>query len=162
MFDRNPFSWTEESKYILKTTRISVGEENATNTLIPSKINFPNSESPLNTTKTVQVAVPTDASEPTNQIVLYEFYWRSPSDNIVVSIKAPANHLRHTLYIRKEKAPSTDTFDWKKIIEDDDWVQANDIKVIVPGNIYKTENPVDVYIGLMIDSGMMYFIINVS
>lgn len=97
--------------------------------------------------------MPEDPTEPTNQIILYEFYWRSPTDNPIVSIKAPITHLRHTLYVRNEQAPTKETYDWKKLIENEDWSETYEIKVILPGTLYKISDPINVYIGIFIDSG---------
>ncbi|XP_076076045.1 uncharacterized protein LOC143046870 [Mytilus galloprovincialis] len=58
LYDHTPFSWDEESKFISsKTVTVSVGEGNITNSAIPSKIKFKNTDL-VPTRKTINIAIP--------------------------------------------------------------------------------------------------------
>jgi hypothetical protein len=103
LYDHTPFSWDEESQFISsKTVTITVGDDNETNTVIPSKIKLKNSGQTM-TTKPVQLSIPTDETKQTSQMPMYKLFWKNQFDNMVVSIFKAVDDLKHIVYLRKDK-----------------------------------------------------------
>jgi hypothetical protein len=103
LYDHTPFSWDEESQFISsKTVTITVGDDNETNTVIPSKIKLKNSGQTM-TTKSVQLSIPTDETKQTSQMPMYKLFWKNKFDNMVVSIFKAVDDLNHIVYLRKDK-----------------------------------------------------------
>lgn len=150
MYDHTPFSWDEESQFISsKTVTITVGDDNATNTVIPSKIKLKNSGQPM-TTKSVQVSIPTDETEQTSQMLMYKMFWKNPFDNMVVSVFNAVDQLSHIVYLRKDKEPTAEEYDWQKTVRSSDWASDNEIKFFVSGGLYQRSSLV--YVGILVSS----------
>ncbi|XP_071131885.1 uncharacterized protein [Mytilus edulis] len=148
LYDHTPFSWDEESKFISsKTVTVSVGEGNVTNSAIPSKIKLKNTDL-VPTRKTINIAIPVDKNETTSQMLAYKMYWKTPADNLIISINNAMDHLNHTIYIRKKEPPTEDEYDWKKNTESSDWLTTSEIKVVVDRGLYTV--PTNVYIGVLV------------
>lgn len=148
MYDHTPFSWDEESKFISsKTVTISVGNDNETHTVIPSKITLKNSAQTM-TAKSVQLAIPVNTNEETSQMVIYQMYWKNPLDNMILGIFNAVYHLNHIVYVRRNKEPTEDDYDWRKTATTDDWISSNAIKFIISGGLYQTSSLV--YVGILV------------
>ncbi|XP_052068761.1 uncharacterized protein LOC127708011 isoform X2 [Mytilus californianus] len=148
LYDHTPFSWDDESKFISsKTVTVSVGEGNTTNSAILSKIKLQNTGL-VPKRKTIKIAIPVDKNETTSQMLMYKMYWKTPADNLIISINNAMDHLNHTIYIRKKEHPTEDEYDWMKITQSSDWLRTSEIKVILDGGLYTA--PANVYIGVLV------------
>ncbi|CAC5393778.1 PKD1L2 [Mytilus coruscus] len=146
VYDHTPYSWDDESKFITsKTVTVSVGNDNTINAAIPSKIKLQNN---VPAKKSIQIAIPTDKSEPTSQMMLYKMFLKTPSDNLMFSITKAADHLSHAVYIQSKHPPTEDTYDWKRLIEPGDWVSTDEIKIMFDSGLYT--QPSNVYIGVRV------------
>ncbi|XP_076076044.1 polycystin-1-like protein 2 [Mytilus galloprovincialis] len=81
-------------------------------------------------------------------MLAYKMYWKTPADNLIISINNAMDHLNHTIYIRKKEPPTEDKYDWKKITESSDWLTTSEIKVVVDRGLYTV--PTNVYIGVLV------------
>ncbi|CAG2251684.1 unnamed protein product [Mytilus edulis] len=152
LYDHTPFSWDEESKSISsKTVTVSVGEGNTSNSAIPSRIKLQNTDL-VPTRKTINIAIPVDKNETTSQMLAYKMYWKTPADNLIISINNAVDYLNHTIYIRKTEPPTEDEYDWKKNTESSDWLTNSEIKVVVDRGLYTA--PTNVYIGVLVLKGV--------
>lgn len=157
MYDHTPFSWDEESQFISsKTVTITVGDDNETNTVIPSKIKLKNSGQNM-TANSVQLSIPIDEMEQMSQMLMYKMLWKNPFDNLVVSIANAVDHLNHVVYLRRNKEPTSEEYDWQKTVRSSDWASNNEIKFFVSGGLYQRSSVV--YVGILVSSsdssGMM-------
>lgn len=158
MYDHTPFSWDEESQFISpKTVTITVGDDSETNTVIPSKIKLKKSGQTM-TTKSVQLSIPTDETEQTSQMPMYKMFWKNQFDNMVVSIFKAVDDLNHIVYLRNDKEPTAEEYDWQKTVRSSYWASNNEIKFFVSGGLYQRSSLV--YVGILVSSpessGMMY------
>lgn len=150
MYDHTPFSWDEESKFISsKTVTISVGNDHETNTVIPSKIKLRNSAQTMRA-MSVQLAIPVNTNEETSQMVIYQMYWKNPSDNMILDILNAVYHLNHVVYVRRNKEPTEDDYDWQKTATTDDWISSDEIKLIISGGLYRKSSLV--YVGILVSN----------
>ena len=142
------FDWDEDSIFnSSERVTISVGNDNETNTVIPSKIKLRNSAQKM-TAMSIQLAIPVNTNDETSQMVIYQMYWQNPLDNMILGILNAVHHLNHAVYVSRNKEPTEDDYDWRKTATSEDWISNDEIKLIVSGGLYQKSSLV--YVGILV------------
>ena len=81
-------------------------------------------------------------------MVIYQMYWKNPSDNMILDILNAVYHLNHVVYVRRNKEPTEDDYDWQKTATTDDWISSDEIKLIISGGLYRKSSLV--YVGILV------------
>ena len=151
LYDHTPFCWDRESNFITsKTVSVNIRKNNLTDTGIPSTLSIP-SPSTTAVPQTIRLAIPID-DEPTSQLILYKFFWKTPSDTAIFEIRNALTGMNHTVYLRQKLPPdpSENVYDQVFQIGPLDWEQ-DKIKVVIAGDLYS--KPTNVYIVVLVQQG---------
>ncbi|KAK3089964.1 hypothetical protein FSP39_008050, partial [Pinctada imbricata] len=136
---KSPYIWNSDTKSISSdTVVINVLNES---TPLPATVKLRNKNHAV-TGKDVILAFPTDNNTRVYQVFSVKIYWKSPTDNLFVSVDAPTDKLNHTVYIKRDTTPTETDFDWSHNVVSSDWTNTS-FTVMVPGRL--CDSPCIVY-----------------
>jgi hypothetical protein len=81
---------------------------------------------------------------------MYKMFWKNQFDNMVVSIFKAVDDLNHIVYLRNDKEPTAEEYDWQKTVRSSYWASNNEIKFFISGGLYQRSSLV--YVGILVSS----------